>query len=73
MFSEENHVGQTEITKCCGYCEYKVKVIKIQSTLFCIQTMYLCKFGAEKPTGSEDRAQKRLNLQFFKDEDLEMR
>ena len=28
--------------------------------------MYLCKFGAEKTFGSEDRAQKRLNLQFFK-------
>ena len=24
-----------------------------------------CKFGAEKPTGSEDRAQKRVNLQFL--------
>ena len=38
--------------------------------------MYLCKFGAENPTGleeQEDRAQKRLNLQFFKDDDLEMR
>ena len=46
-----------ENTKCCGYCEYKLKVIK---------TMYLCKFGVEKPTGSEDRAQKRLNLQFLR-------
>ena len=27
--------------------------------------MYLCKFGAEKTTGSEDRAQKRRNLQFL--------
>ena len=35
--------------------------------------MYLCKFGAEKATGSEERAQKRLNLQFFKDDDFEMR
>ena len=35
--------------------------------------MYLCKFGAEKTFGSEDRAQKWLNLQFFKDDDLEMR
>ena len=34
--------------------------------------MYLCKFGEENPTGSEDRAQKRLNLQVFKDDDLEM-
>ena len=35
--------------------------------------MYLCKFSAEKPTGSEERAKKRLNLLFFKDDDLEMR
>ena len=33
--------------------------------------MYLCKFGGENPTGSEEIAQKRLNLQFFKDDDLE--
>ena len=34
--------------------------------------MYLCKFAGERPTGSEHRAQKRLNLQFFfKDDDLE--
>ena len=25
----------------------------------------------KKPTGSEDRARKKLNLQFFKDDDLE--
>ena len=43
-------------------------------TLFCLQIMYLCKFGAEKkPTGLEDRAKKRLDLQFFlKDYDLEI-
>ena len=35
--------------------------------------MYLCKFGAYKTFGSEDRAQKRLNIQFFKDDDLEIR
>ena len=46
-------------------------ILKILFTLFCLQTMYLCKFGGENPTGSEDRAQKRLNLQFFKDDDLE--
>ena len=34
--------------------------------------MFLCKFGGENPTGSEERAQKRLLLQFFcKDDDLE--
>ena len=33
--------------------------------------MYLHKFDGERPTGSEHRAQKRLNLQFFKDDDLE--
>ena len=33
--------------------------------------MYLCMFGRENPTGSEDRAQKRLILQFFNDGDLE--
>ena len=33
--------------------------------------MYLCKYGAETPTGSEDRAQKRLNLQFSEDDGLE--
>ena len=41
-------------------------------TIFCLQTTYLCKFGAENPTDLEDRAKKRLILQFFKD-DLEMR
>ena len=40
-------------------------------TLFCLQIMYLCKFGGKKSTGSKDRAQKRLILQFFKDGDLE--
>ena len=33
--------------------------------------MFLCKFGGENPTGSQDRAQKRLILLFFKDGDLE--
>ena len=33
--------------------------------------MFLCKFGGENPTGSKDRAQKRLILLFFKDGDLE--
>ena len=39
-------------------------VIKIQLTLFGLQIMYLRMFGAENPTGSEDRAQERLYLQF---------
>ena len=34
-----------------------VNVIKIS---FLSPTMYLCKFGGNSPTGSEDRAQKRL-------------
>ena len=33
--------------------------------------MYLCKFDRERPIGSENRAQKRLNIHFFKDDDLE--
>ena len=33
--------------------------------------MILYKFGGEKFTCSEDRAQKRLTLQFFKDDDRE--
>ena len=33
--------------------------------------MYPCKFGGENSTDSEDRAQKRLILQFFKDGDIE--
>ena len=51
-------------------------VIEILLTLVCLQTMYQtatmyqCKFGGEKSTGSEDRAQKGLILQFFKDDDL---
>ena len=61
-----------EITKCCGDLEHKVKVIKIQLTLFCLYTMYLCKFGGNPPTGSEDTAQKRLIFTvFLKDGDLE--
>ena len=34
--------------------------------------MYLCKFGGNPPTGSEDRAQKRLGFyNFLKNGDLE--
>ena len=29
--------------------------------------MYLCKIGGDSPNDSEDRAQKRLILQFLKD------
>ena len=49
------------------------KVIKLLLTLFCLQTMYLCKFDEEKNTGSADKTQKRLILQvfFFKDGDHE--
>ena len=53
-----------EITKWCGYREYKVQVIRI--ILFCLKTMYLCKFDAENPTGSEETAQKRLSLHFLR-------
>ena len=52
---------------CCGYLGYTVKVIKIYLILFWLQTMYLFKFGGENPTGSEEKAQKRLILPFFKD------
>ena len=34
-------------------------------TLFRLKTMYRWKFGGDPPTGSEDRAQKRLIVQFF--------
>ena len=34
--------------------------------------MYQCMLGVEKITGSEDKAQKRLILQFFKDGDLDI-
>ena len=30
----------------------------------CLQAMYQCKFGVTKFTGSEDEAQKKLNLHF---------
>ena len=64
----KHNFGQTlKNTKCCGYLEYKIKFIEIQLTLFCMQTLYQCKFDVEKFTGSEDRAQKRLILQFLKD------
>ena len=45
-----------------------IRSMSSQSNLpmLCLQTMYLCKFGGENPTGPEDRAQKRLILQFFK-------
>ena len=45
--------------------------MKILLTIFCLQTMYLCKFGGNPPTGSEDRTQKRQILQFLKDGDFE--
>ena len=38
-----------------------------------LQTMYLCKFGAENPTGSEDRVQKKAEFTVLRDDDLEMR
>ena len=47
--------------------------LKSNSLFSFFKTMYLCTFGAENPTGLEDRAKKRLNLQFFNDDDLEMR
>ena len=59
------HKPNFEITKCCGY--------KVLINSFLSQKINLCKFGTENHTGSEDRAQKMLNLQFFKDDDLEMR
>ena len=31
---------------------------------FCLQTMYQCKFGVVKFTGSEDKTQKRLICSF---------
>ena len=65
----KHNFGQILKLQCCGYHEYKVKVIKIKLTLF----LSPIKFGADKPTGPEDRVQKMLNLQFFKDDDLEMR
>ena len=45
----KHNFGQT-LKLQIGYSEYKVKVIKIYSTLFCLQTnyVYLCKFGTEE-------------------------
>ena len=45
----------------CGYHDYKVKVIKIKFTLFCLQTMYLCKFG-QNPSMVQILAQGNLIL-----------
>ena len=33
--------------------------------LYVSKKRYLCKFGGDPPSGSEDRAQKRLILQFL--------
>ena len=45
--------------KCQCDLENKVKVIKNLSTLFLLPTMYLCKFGQNPFTGSEDNALKQ--------------
>ena len=64
--AQTQFMSNFEITKCCGYREYKAKVTKIQISFFCLGPMHLCKFGADKPTGSEKRAQKWLNLHFLR-------
>ena len=38
-----------EYTKCCGYLEYKLRVIEFNH--FSLQTMYQCKFGVGTFTG----------------------
>ena len=50
-----------EITKCCGYLGYKVKVIN-----FLTPNNVSMQIWWRKPTGSEERAQKRLILQFLR-------
>ena len=39
--------------------------LKSNKLFFRLQTMYLCKFGAETQPGLENRTQNRLNLQVF--------
>ena len=71
--THKNNVGQT-LKLQSALVSVNIRSLKSNITLFCLRTMYLCKFGAENPTGSEDRAQKRLNLLFFfKDDNLKMR
>ena len=60
-------------TKCCGYYEYKVKVIKNLTNSFLSPNNVSMQVWFWKPTGLKDSYQKRLNLQFFKDDDPEMR
>ena len=45
----KHNFGQTLKLQCRGYLEYKVKVIKMYLTLFCLQKMYQCKFGGKNP------------------------
>ena len=50
--------------------------LKKSNSLFSVSKQITCIFASlvqKKTFGSEDRAQKRLNLQFYKDDDLEMR
>ena len=49
LFQGTQFWSNFEFTKCCGYLEYKVKVIKISVSKQCI---YRCKFGGENLTGS---------------------
>ena len=47
-----------DISKCQCELENYVKVTKIQPTLTLLPAMYLCKFGQDTSSGSEDNARK---------------
>ena len=53
-----------DISKCGCDLENYAKVTKIKSTLSLLLTMYLCKFGQNPSTSSEDKAQKPFSRHF---------
>ena len=54
-----------DISKCWCDLENKVKVTKILSTPNVLLTKYLCKFGQNSSTGSEDSVWKWLTFTVF--------
>ena len=72
----KHNFGQTlKLQSAMGTVNIRSRSLKSNS-LFSVSKQITCIYASlvqKKTFGSEDTARKRLNLQFFKDDDLEMR
>ena len=57
-----------EITKCCGTVNIRPRSLNLITSFLTPNNVYM-QIWCRKPTGSEDRAQKRLNLHFLENDD----